>query len=281
MTGSLPPSDASRTPHETAFIVVLGILLLTHIGGHFWAISAGVPPATHIEWHVLVPVWSAFGLLHAVFTLGWGRALLFLGLSAVVSLTFELVGVWTSWPFGEYYYTDVLGAKVFDTVPVLIPFAYFMMLYPSHVIVNLILDGQPLSGQRGRWGIIFAGLLTGLVMTGWDLTTDPVMVGEVGAWVWTQGGPYFGIPMQNFAGWVMVVTVISIAYRLIEPSIALRPLGRHTRWITLLPLLGYGSMALGDVLVGMPEGTRLLPVFAMGVPLLAALIRLLESRRVS
>jgi putative membrane protein len=259
---------------------MLGLLLLVHVAGHGWSLLEGLPPATHIEWHILVPVWSAFGLLHAVFTLGWRRTLWFLGLAVVVSLEFEVIGVWTGWPYGEYFYTDVLGVKILGAVPVLIPFAYFMMLYPSHVIVNLIIDGQSMSAERRPLGIVAAGVLTGIVMTGWDLTTDPVMVGEVGAWVWEDGGPYFGIPMQNFAGWVLVVTTISVAYRFVERRVPLRPIGQHTRLVTLAPLIGYGTMALADALVGMPEATRLLPAFAMGGPLLAALIRLFESDRV-
>ena len=275
-----PVARQARTRVDLAFLVMLGLLLLVHVAGHGWSLIEGLPPATHIEWHILVPVWSAFGLLHAVFTLGWRRTLWFLGLAVFVSLAFEVIGVWTGWPYGEYFYTDVLGVKILGAVPVLIPFAYFMMLYPSHVIVNLIIDGQSTSAQRRPLGIVAAGVLTGIVMTGWDLTTDPVMVGEVGAWVWEDGGPYFGIPMQNFAGWVLVITTISVAYRFVEQRVPLRPIGQHTRLVTLAPLFGYGTMALADALVGMPEGTRLLPAFAMGGPLLAALIRLFESDRV-
>jgi len=268
---------------EIAFLCTLVLLLLAQIGAHALRVVGGVVPP-HLEWHVIVPVWASFGMLHAVYTLGWRRALWFLGLSAILSLGFELIGVWTAWPFGEYYYTDVLGAKVLDTVPALIPFSYFMMLYPSHVIVNLLLDGTPLSMQRRLTGIMAAGLLTAIVMTSWDLATDPYMVGTAKAWVWVQAAepfPYFGIPFQNFAGWVLVVASISIVYRLIEPTVPLGHRRRHTRWITLLPLLGYGTMALGDALVAQPVGTRLLPAFAMGGPLLAALIRLADSDRVN
>ncbi len=38
----------------------------------------------------------------------------------------------------------------------------------------------------------------------WDLVLDPAMAHEslpVTFWVWNQTGPYFGMPVQNFAGW--------------------------------------------------------------------------------
>ena len=109
-----------------------------------------------------------------------------------------------------------------------------------------------MSAQRRVAGIAAASVLTALVMTAWDLTTDPVMAGTVGAWVWVDGGPYFGIPMENFLGWVVVVAVICLVYRWTEPAVPLRPMGSPKRWIALGPLIGYGTMALGDALVGLP-----------------------------
>jgi putative membrane protein len=272
---AMPSSAATR---DRLFIVALGLLLLAHVAVHGYHIALALPPPAKMRWSVIVPIWCTFALLHGFYALGWRRTLWMLGLTAGVSLAFEYVGVKTGWPFGTYYYTDVLGPKLMGTVPLIIPFAYFMMLYPSHVITNLILDGTPVSAQRRMAGIVAASVLTALVMTAWDLTTDPVMAGAVGAWVWVDGGPYFGIPMENFLGWVVVVAVICFVYRWTEPAVPLRPMGSPKRWIALGPLIGYGTMALGDALVGLPEATRLLPWFAMGAPLLAAVVRLLEAR---
>lgn len=259
------------------FSVTLIGLLIVHVAVHVWHIANHMPPPASMRWSVIVPVWTSFGLLHGLHSLGWRRTLWMLGLTGAISLAFEYVGVKTGWPFGQYYYTDVLGPKIADTVPVIIPFAYFMMLYPSHVIVNLILDGTPLSRERNIWGIAAASVLTGLVMTAWDLTTDPVMADTVGAWIWKDGGPYFGIPLENFVGWTTVVTLICFLFRWTELRFPLKPLGPPSRLITVLPLIGYGTMALGDALVGLPIATRLLPPFAMGAPLLAATVRLFES----
>jgi putative membrane protein len=262
---------------DRLFVVALGLLLLAHIAVQGYHIGIHIPPAAKMRWSVIVPIWCTFALLHGLYALGWRRTLWMLGLTAVVTVAFEYVGVKTGWPFGQYYYTDVLGPKLAGTVPIIIPFAYFMMLYPSHVITNLILDGTPVSAQRRMAGIVAASVLTALVMTAWDLTTDPVMAGAVGAWIWVDGGPYFGIPLENFSGWVLVVSVICFVYRRTEPSLPLRPMGSPRRWIAFGPLIGYGTMALGDSLVGLPVGTRLLPIFAMGAPLLAATVRLLEA----
>ncbi len=262
---------------DHAFITALGVLLLAHVAVQLYHFMSGLPPTAPVRWTLVVPIWCAFTLVHAMYSLGPRRTVWLSALTVAVSFAFEYVGVKTGWPFGAYYYTEVLGPKVAGTVPAVIPFAYLMMLYPSHVIANLILDGGPISAQRGIIGIATAGLLTALVMSAWDLTTDPVMAGQVRAWIWVDGGPYFGIPFSNFSGWILVVWCICVLYRTIEVRVPVAPLGAPRRWLALGPLIGYGTMALCDSAVGLPQATRLLPVFAMGIPLLAASIRLFEA----
>lgn len=262
---------------DRSFITVLVILLAGHVAVQLYHFMSGLPPTAPVRWTLVVPIWCAFTLVHALYSLGVRRTAWLCGITTSIAFAFEYIGVTTAWPFGAYYYTDVLGPKILGTVPVVIPLSYLMMLYPSHVIANLILDGRAVSAQRGLLRMATAGLLTALVMSAWDLTTDPVMAGAVGAWVWVDGGPYFGIPFSNFSGWILVVWCICVIYRAIERRVPIRPLGAPRRWIALGPLIGYGTMALCDSAVGLPEATRLLPVFAMGVPLLAASIRLVEA----
>jgi uncharacterized membrane protein len=262
---------------DHVFLAVLGALLLAHVAVQLYQFMSGLPPTTPVRWTLVVPIWCAFTLTHAMYSLGPRRTAWLAALTVAVSFAFEYLGVKTGWPFGVYYYTEVLGPKIAGTVPVVIPFAYLSMLYPSHVIANLILDGRPVSLRRGLLGMATAGFLTALVMSAWDLTTDPVMAGQVRAWIWVEGGPYFGIPFSNFSGWILVVWCICLLYRTVETRVPAVPLGEPRRWLALGPLIGYGTMALCDSAVGVPEATRLLPVFAMGIPLLAASIRLFEA----
>jgi uncharacterized membrane protein len=262
---------------DRVILALLGALLAVHLVVQLYHVMSGLPPTARVRWTLVVPIWCTFILAHALYSLGWHRTGWLVGITVAVSFGFEYVGVRTGWPFGAYYYTDALGPKIAGTVPAVIPFAYLMMLYPSHVITNLILDGRPVSAARGWPRMVGAGLLTAMVMTAWDLTTDPVMVGTIRAWVWVDGGPYFGIPFSNFAGWVLVVWVVCVAYRLVEARVPAAPLGSPRRWIALGPLIGYGALALCDTAVATPEATRILPAFAMGVPLLAASLRLADA----
>lgn len=66
-------------------------------------------------------------------------------------------------------------------------------------------------------------LFDGLLVLTFDLVLDPVAVKEV-FWTWTAGGPWFGVPLDNFFGWFMVATSFSFMYRAITRK---WPLGRH------------------------------------------------------
>jgi putative membrane protein len=58
-----------------------------------------------------------------------------------------------------------------------------------------------LGGGRAFWGVLAGAWL----LTAWDLVLDPAMAHEslrVKFWVWDEQGPYFGMPIKNFVGWV-------------------------------------------------------------------------------
>ena len=192
----------------------------------------------------------------------------------MISWAYEQVGVATGLIYGPYHYTDVLGVKV-GHVPVLIPLAWFMMIYPSYVIANLIADDQP-SGSRGSIGrIVWVSFLSAAVMTAWDLVVDPVLSGPaVKAWIWEQGGPYFGIPVQNYAGWMLTTFTVYLIYRLYERKVQGKPVGPVTTAIAAMPLVAYGSIMISNSLASGPEALHVIGPFVMGLPLIAAITRL-------
>lgn len=220
-----------------------------------------------------------FSLTHATYALGWRHSLSFFALSAVVSWLFEQVGVETGAIYGRYYYTDILGPKL-GHVPFLIPLAWFMMIYPSYVIANLILDGRPTGSRGGAGRLLWLTLVSAMVMTAWDLVIDPVLSGPaVRAWIWEDGGPYFDIPLQNYVGWMLTTFVVYLLYRLFERRVSLQPVGDVTAAIAALPVLAYGAMMLSNILAGGgPAALAVIGPFAMGLPLAAAADKLVRHR---
>ena len=45
----------------------------------------------------------------------------------------------------------------------------------------------------------------------------------VGAWVWERGGSYYGVPVQNYLGWIATTFTIYLLYRSVERRWRLQP----------------------------------------------------------
>jgi putative membrane protein len=218
-------------------------------------------------------------LAHAWYSLGGRHTLAFFGLSAAVSWVFEQVGVATGLVFGAYRYTDYLGARLGD-VPLLIPLAWFMMIYPSYVIANLAIERHATGTPHGVARLIRLAAVSALVMTAWDLVIDPILSGpSVRAWVWEAGGPYFGVPIHNYAGWLLTTFTVYLAYRALEQRFAPVPLGPVTESVAALAVATYAVMLASNLLSGVaPAGLAAIGPVVMGVPLAVAAWRLRPFR---
>lgn len=130
------------------------------------------------------------------------RAAFVLAIVAVMSWVAEAIGSQTGFPFGAYYYTDKLQPQLLG-VPLLIPLAWLMMLPPAWAI------SQRITGKPS--GLLFV-VVSALAFTAWDLFLDPQMV-HWGLWVWARPGAYLGIPLVNYAGWLLVSALITALAR--------------------------------------------------------------------
>lgn len=150
----------------------------------------------------------------AVFSIlatAWGSKRTLAIAAAVVTFTLsaEILGSSTGFPFGSYAYTDRLQPQI-GHVPVIIPLAWFMMA-PSAWAVAYKFRKTP---------VLFV-LLSALALVAWDLLLDPQMV-NWDLWQWDNPSGYFGIPLSNYAGWFLVATLLTV---LIRPrDLPLRPL---------------------------------------------------------
>ena len=219
-----------------------------------------------------VLVFTAFSLLHAGLVLGGRRLLLFFGLSVVISYVMEEMGVRTGWIFGHYHYGDMLGFKL-GHVPVLIPLSWFMMIYPSWVVARALLGGVDV---RRPAGMVILALLAAVVMTGWDMVMDPPMA-AAGNWVWEGGGPYFGVPVHNYFGWVLTTFLIYFAFDAAS-RVRARSGGEAYRFgglFAALPVAVYTLFALQYLAPGRLPALAVIAVFTMLLPGVLALARLI------
>jgi len=113
-----------------------------------------------------------------------------------VSLASELMGTGWGIPFGPYSYTDLLGAKWFGLVPLLIPLSWFTVSWAAWVIA------------RERSSGIAAILCATALLVAWDLLLDPAMSKVTSYWIWGEAGSYYGMPWMNLFGWAITGLVL-------------------------------------------------------------------------
>jgi len=176
---------------------MLWILMLIYAGSRLLQVfPRGIPMLGIVILHVIPP--AGFALIHGAMFYRIRGILTFLAICVLVGNVFENLGVRTGFPFGSYYFTDVMGPKIL-VVPIFLGLAYVGMAYLSWTLARLILKEtqRPLAGSR----VIRLALLASAIMVSWDLSMDSVWSTIVRAWIWRQGGIYFGVPLTNFLGW--------------------------------------------------------------------------------
>ncbi len=130
---------------------------------------------------------------------GWPRAAAAASAAFALGLAAEWAGTRTGFPFGAYRYTGLLRPAA-GTVPLVVPLAWAAMGLPGYAA------GAALA--RSRAGRIAAGAAA---LTAWDLFLDPQMISN-GFWRWAHPGPYQGVPLSNFAGWLLVSAVLMAVF---------------------------------------------------------------------
>lgn len=191
-------------------------------------VRAQVPVETYARMMVIAPraqIVAAFAVLAVFLSRRVGRTWLApFGIVYVLSLGAELAGTTVGLPFGPYRYTDGLGWKWLEHVPVLIPASWFMMALPSYAIASWRF---PVAGR-----VVPRIALGSFILLSWDLALDPAMSLATKYWLWGANGPYYGMPLLNLLGWFVTGVVLMIVF------VALRV----DRWIDQLPpawLVGY------------------------------------------
>ncbi|MCA1688117.1 MAG: carotenoid biosynthesis protein [Actinobacteria bacterium] len=130
--------------------------------------------------------------------LGTRRAALSLLALSAFGFAIETVGVATGLPYGSFYYGDALGQKFLGLVPYLLPVSYAPL-----VIGAVAASWKDSLGLDHRLLLILQAAVLLALMDG---VLDPGAA-VLGFWVWAGGGAYYGVPLSNYAGWLLSGTL--------------------------------------------------------------------------
>ena len=126
--------------------------------------------------------------------LGPRRATLSLLALSIFGYAIETLGVAAGFPYGPFYYGDALGPSLAGIVPYLLPLSY------TPLVVGAV------AAARGTRLRLLHVLYATLLLVWMDAVLDPGAA-SLGFWVWPQGGVYYGVPLSNYAGWLLSGTL--------------------------------------------------------------------------
>jgi uncharacterized membrane protein len=137
---------------------------------------------------------------------GW-RTLTFMGCVWPVAWVAEFASTRVGIPFGLYHYTgQTRGRELYVAdVPFFDSLSFVFLAYAAFCLARRIVRAGPARGSR-------LALTAGILMMLLDVVIDPLAVrgdrwflGRI--FYYPEGGAYFGVPLSNFAGWVIVGAV--------------------------------------------------------------------------
>jgi putative membrane protein len=162
-------------------------------------------------------------------------------LTCTISWSYESLSILTGFPFGNYFYSDILGPKI-GLVPILIMPAYFAVGYMSWVIAHFMLDKFDVGIKKKE--LVVLPVIASFIMVMWDVTIDPVRATLQQSWIWEDGGAYFGVPFVNYIGWFICVFTIFMSFSLYlyYKKDTNKVISEKSHW--LQPTLMYGAIVL-------------------------------------
>jgi putative membrane protein len=223
----------------------LSTLLLLYLAGRLLQLVPGrVPNLIVVSFHVIPP--ALFAVIHGARVYRARGILVFVGLCLGVGTIFESISLRTGFPFGHYRFTDLMGPQIAG-LPMLLALAYVGMGYLSWVVGLALLGDE--NERLSRRSIVLLPLMASIVMTAWDLSMEAVWADIDHAWVWQDGGLYYGVPISNFFGWLFTTYVFYQLFALYLQN--RKPIPADTNhW--LLAILFYFLSAAGNLLIHVP-----------------------------
>jgi len=197
--------DTLSTERQLLWLFPASYLAYVIINSTFNLVASGPSAA------VTVTLLAGFAVCHGRRQYELKELAAFAGIVFVVSSVYENLSILTGFPFGLYHYSEILGLKLFH-VPILIAPAYLAAGYLAWTLAAVLLGS--FGGPRNSGDLYRQSIVASFILTMWDLTLDPVAATIQRQWIWHQGGSYFGVPVVNFAGWLLCALTMFVCFSL-------------------------------------------------------------------
>ncbi len=222
-------------------------------------------------------------LVAAAAQIGWRRTLVYTPLGYLIAWTSEYSSIHWGIPYGDYYYIPATIQEELWVagVPFMDSLSYVFLSFCSYATAIFLLSPLAIEGGklcvrdtpaiRRSWQTLVLGSFLFVFL---DIIIDPValqghrwFLGQI--YGYRVSGLYFGIPMSNFIGWLVVGFVMIAALQWLETIDLLHP-GRPSGLARLPWMAAAGPLLYVSVLL-----FNLFMTFWIGEMLLATVSSLL------
>jgi uncharacterized membrane protein len=207
--------------------------------------------------NALAQALAAIGILaaiiHAILFYGWKDGLVLFAICVAITFAMENLGATTGWPFGHYHFEVGANLPHVGAIPVIVGPLWFGMGYFSWHVAAVVL-GVGARPSR-KFELVALPLVAAFVMTQWDVVMEPSAATIAKAWIWHDGGAHFGVPLSNYAGWLLTSWLFYQAFAIYlsrEPDLPVPPAAQTPalRGVAIALYLSSGLTYLTPWLVG-------------------------------
>lgn len=198
---------------SSACLVLLGCAAWAGNALYAWGEPGGV--VKHYSPALVALALAGFFIWHGNRRYGRRTIFQFAIIVFLVGWMFETLSVNTGIPFGRYHYTEIM-APFLGHVPVFVLPAYLFMGYAAWSLATLFCGVR--TAALPAEAVYRVPLVAAILMVIWDLSMDPLRATIEGRWIWIDGGAYFGVPVSNFFGWLIVTWCMFQGFALLLSS---------------------------------------------------------------
>jgi len=220
--------------------LAVGILLVVYL-----ALVIGFAWNPNPLAQVLAAIGILAALIHAVVFYGWRDGFALFAICIAITFAMENLGSLTGFPFGHYHFEVGANLPHVGVIPVIVGPLWFGMGYFSWHVAAVLL-GVP-ARPRGRFERFALPPVAAFVMTQWDVVMEPAESTIAKAWIWHDGGAHFGVPLSNYAGWLLTSWLFFQAFAIYLGRRPGLPGPAQTRSLRLIAIAFYLSSGLTHV----------------------------------
>jgi putative membrane protein len=127
------------------------------------------------------------------------------------------MGVVTGFPYGEFSYAAKLGPRIGGLVPWTLPVSWVPL------VLGAVAATERVDRPNSQLHWLSWGAAAALLLVAFDGVLDPGAA-HLGFWVWPTGGAYYGVPLSNYAGWMLSSLAASALLLVLAPWRQTQPL---------------------------------------------------------